>query len=134
MGADLEGTDDVLGMLDKLGEVGPTMMDLWGTDFLLIVDDEVPVDTHNLQWSIPANTDKGDWQWIVGTNVEYAPYVHEGHMTRPRTIDTGSYGGKMSYGGAQHFVPGNPFFDRTLSQTESKLQEYLTEAMEGVEG
>lgn len=127
MGADLEGTDDVLGMLDNLREVGPTMMDLWGTDFLTIVDDEVSVDTHNLQWSIPANTDRGDWQWIVGTNVEYAPYVHEGHMTRPAIKHP-----ERSHG--QRWVEGNPFFDNTLSQTESKLQEYLTEAMEGVEG
>lgn len=132
MGVDLQGQEDVLAMLEQLREVGTRMMDLWGTDFLTIVDDEVPVKTHNLQWSIPANTQRGDWQWIIGTNVEYASYVHEG--TGPHIIKGNPY---LFWSGADHPVtsvihpgtPENPFFDRTLDQTESKLEDYLTEAM-----
>lgn len=133
-GAEMD-PDDVLAMLSDLSTVGPKMMDLWGIDFLLIVDEEVPVDTHNLQWSIPANTQRSEWEWIVGTNVEYAPYVSEG--TPAHEIEGNPY---LFWSGADHPVrrvqhPGtsaNPFFDRTLDQTESKLEEYLTEAMEGV--
>lgn len=116
-------------LFTQLGEVGPKIMELWGVDFLVVVDDEVPVDTHNLQWSIPANTEKGDWSWTIGTNVEYAPFVHEGHMTRPRTVHTKNYG-SLKYGGSQRFIPGNPFFDRTLDTTESRLEDYRDQALE----
>ncbi len=111
-------SSDVMDMLSKLSDVGPKVMDLWGIDFLLIVDEEVPFITHNLQWSIPANTQRGEWSWIVGTNVEYAPPVHEGHMTRPAIKHP-----EKSKG--QRWVTGNPFFDRTLDQTEAKLEDYL---------
>lgn len=87
---------------------------------------EAPVLFGNLQNSI--STENVDlFTRLITPHVDYAIYVHDGHMTRPRTIDTGSYGGKMSYGGAQHFVPGNPFMDRAQATGESYVESLVDE-------
>lgn len=86
--------------------------------------DEAPFITHNLQGSLTWESN-GLLSWIIFPDegiAPYALYVILGHMTRPKTIDTGDYGGKMSYGGDQRMVPGNPFLDRADAASEADTQ------------
>jgi phage gpG-like protein len=67
------------------------------------------VDTGRLRNSVTHAVDGGDQSVIVGTNVEYAPYVHEG----------------------VHGKPGRPFLTEPIQQHQSEYREVFDEQMKG---
>jgi hypothetical protein len=133
MGAEINDADIQL-VFEGMKEIGLRAMVLMGSDFEAEAVQEAPIKTGNLRSSIQATT-KDDYMWIVGTNLEYAPYVHEG--TEPHVIEGNPW---LYWPGAEHPVrkvnhPGteaNPFFDRATDTVEGRLDEYIQMAMEDV--
>ena len=128
-----------------------------GNEFLRVVQDEIirrnAVDTRQLLSSFEKggagnvwNLEDGGLTLEVGTNVEYASYVNDGHWTNPKGVDVrfvpGSWdGSRFTYdpsasGGMvlkQHWVEGRHFWESGLriidkmfpELLEAKLQEWL---------
>lgn len=128
-----------------------------GTEFLRVVEDEIirreVMDTRLLLASFHEGGDGNVWEiddgglsLEVGTNVEYAAYVNDGHWTNPKGIDRrfvpGTWeGDRFVYDpGAttgmvlkQRWVEGSHYFDSAVrifekmfpDILEAKLQEWL---------
>ena len=85
-----------------------------------------PVDTGNLRDSIThAYNDDGEQvTLLVGTNVEYAPYVELGHHQQP-----GRFVPKIKKRLVRSWVPGKPFlrpaFDNHLGEIYQLVSDYL---------
>lgn len=125
--------------LEEFGEAGVrvirravelTAVDLWGN-----VQEEAPKITTRLagSWFLEQ---RGE-DWIIATNVHYAPYVHEG--TDPYTIEPVSARAlRFEIAGDVIFAkrvehPGisaNPFTDRAVQRTEARLQEFAEIAVQ----
>lgn len=93
--------------------------------------EEAPFITHNLETSIQISEGDGLFSRIVYPDEGIAPYalfVILGHMTRPSHVNTPM--GKMKYGGGQHFVPGNPFFDRAQPRAEAEIEQEIADFTE----
>lgn len=128
MSMEINGLDELMAAFDKLLKLGELSLEIMKDDFLSVAAEEVPRDTDTLANSIQQGVSGGFPEYIVGTDVEYAGYVHDGHMTRPSYVNTPH--GKMRYGGGQHMVPGNPFFDRSLDTVEGRIDVYADKAWE----
>lgn len=89
---------------------------------------EHPVyDTGNLARSINAQVDASGKAVTIGTNVEYAGYVHDGHAGHAVFFpDIGEY--RVVKGG---YTPGRPFLTDALEKTENveRLQEVLADVI-----
>ncbi|EQK39817.1 hypothetical protein C672_3637 [[Clostridium] bifermentans ATCC 638] len=85
-------------------EATQTFLNRVGTDFLKKVKIKTPVDTGYLKRSW--NMEQGHYRVTIGTNVEYAAAVEEGHRTRS--------------GG---FVEGKHMLKTTMEETESVIEE-----------
>lgn len=125
-----------------------------GLEFLRIVQDEIirrqVVDTRMLLQSFQKDDDdnlwrfsEGDLELEVGTTLDYASYVNDGHWTNPRGVERrfvpGHWDGdRFIYdpnekGGMilkQKWVKGNPYFDSGLKIIEKMLPNYLDALME----
>lgn len=133
-------TSDFLDLLNELSNVGSTVMQLMGADFWAESVLEAPVREGTLRGSIQA-TVQDNYQWIVGTDLEYALFVHDG--TRAHDIGSPVYigGGEWRYIGRSPTGKGkphpgteaNPFFDRATDTIEGRLEEYLTMAVEMIQ-
>lgn len=130
-----------------------------GNEFLRIVEDEIirrqVLDTRLLLASFHKGNDSNVWELTdggltleVGSTLEYAGYVNDGHWTNPKGVekrfvpgywdvdrfiyDPGAKGGMLL---KQHWVDGKPYWEsalRILEQMlpellEAKLQEWLDE-------
>lgn len=135
-------TIDIL--FDNAPEIGSTIIEMATLDFWGESTEAANIKTGNLRSSI--QYDIGEGQGIVGTNLEYAPYVHEGfpaHDIYPvgmvsylgATIRSGKQA--LYWEGADHPVPkvhhpgygGNPFFKDTIPIIEGRSDEYLSLTM-----
>lgn len=134
-------------LFEGLQGVGPQALEYLGFDFLAEATMEAPVRRGTLRGSIQA-TEQADYQWIIGSDLEYALYVHEG--TRPHLIEanhaqalgpleiSASYLGvtRSGFGFFKSVMhPGtapDPFFDRAIETVESRVDEYITMATEGI--
>lgn len=134
MSAEMDPTEVYL-LFEGAKELAPKVMELWGADFWSESVQEANIRKGTLRGSIQA-TLESDYMWIVGTNLEYAPYVHDG--TQPHMIMGNPW---LSWPGADHPVRkvmhpgygGNPWFNTAGETTTGRLEEYLNIAMEGLE-
>lgn len=148
----------------------PKQMKLWlealGVEFLSVVQDEIirlkVVDTRLLLNSFQKNADDGVWELTdgdltlsVGTNVEYASYVNDGHWTCkagetmrfiPGTWKGGTYnseknrweGGKFTYDPSaktgmvlkQKWVDGTFYWESAINICEKLFPQYLESALD----
>ena len=130
-----------------------------GTDFLGIVEDEIKrrkvMDTRLLLASFHEGGDGNVWELSndgltieVGTNVEYAKWVNDGHWTNPKGVESrfvpGRWEGdrfiyepsaKTGMVLKQKWVKGKPYFDSAKrifekifpNTLEAKLQQWINE-------
>jgi len=128
-----------------------------GFEFLRIVEDEIirrkVIDTRLLLISFQKGNDNNIWEMNeegltleVGTNLEYAGYVNDGHWTNPKGVDMrwvpGRWEGdrfihdpnaKTGMALKQHWVEGTHYWESGLKILESifpklldvKLQEWI---------
>ena len=128
-----------------------------GDEFLRVIQDEIErrkvMDSRLLLASFKKNTEGNVWKLEegeltleIGTNVEYAKYVNDGHWKNPKGVEQrfvpGYWDGDRfiydpsSKSGMilkQGWVPGKPYFDSALrildkmypDLLEKKLQEWL---------
>lgn len=121
-------TSEVELLFNGMLQIGELALEILKDDFLSETADEVPRLTNTLANSIQATG--GGGQWIIGTNIEYAGYVHEGHLTRPSHKQSGStYMGQSIAGQGQHWVEGNPFFERAIDTVEGRTEDYVSQAI-----
>lgn len=156
---------DLRGFIDRLERAASgdfkRQLELWidglGQDFLRIVQDEIirrkVLDTRLLLASFHKGGDSGLWELSdggltleVGSTLEYAGYVNDGHWTNPKGVERrfvpGYWNGDRfiydpaAEGGMvlkQHWVEGKHYFDSALTILENifpgifeaKLQEWL---------
>ena len=90
--------------------------------------DLCPVDTGLLRDSIThAYNDEGDQvTLLVGTNVEYAPYVELGHKQQP-----GRYVPKIGKRLKRSWVPGKPFLRPAFENHRDEIEQIILSTMEG---
>lgn len=138
-------------------------VDTIGFDFLRVVQDEIVrrkvIDTRLLLASFEKGSAGNIWEIVdggltleVGTNVEYATYVHDGHWTNSKGVAQrwvpGYWeGDRFIYDPAaktgmllkQKWVKGNPYFDSAIriynkifqASLEVKLEEWLDKYLGG---
>jgi hypothetical protein len=138
-------------------------VDTIGFDFLRVVQDEIVrrkvIDTRLLLASFEKGSAGNIWEIAdggltleVGTNVEYATYVHDGHWTNSKGVAQrwvpGYWeGDRFIYDPAaktgmllkQKWVKGNPYFDSAIriynkifqASLEVKLEEWLDKYLGG---
>ena len=93
-----------------------------GEEFLRLVEDEIirreAIDTRLLLASFHKGGDSNVWELSeggltleVGSTLEYASYVNDGHWTNPQ--------------GVAEWVKGKPYFDSALRILEKMLPELL---------
>lgn len=112
--------------VSKFEELGPAIISNMAADFDAEATEEAPIRHGGLRGSIQAGIRQlDDFNWMVGSNLEYAPPVHDGHLTRPAIKHP-----ERSKG--QHWVEGNPFFDRAGETVSGRLDEYEEMAKEDV--
>ena len=120
-----------------------------GEEFLRLVEDEIirreAIDTRLLLASFHKGGDSNVWELSeggltleVGSTLEYASYVNDGHWTNPQGVaarfvpgnwngdrfeyDPSAKGGMML---RQQWVKGKPYFDSALRILEKMLPELL---------
>lgn len=136
-----------------------------GNEFLRIVQDEIKrrkvMDSRLLLASFEKGGEGNVWELTtsgglvleVGTNLDYAAYVNDGHWTNPKGVairwvpgywegDRFIYDPEAKTGMAlkQHWVEGKHYFDGALrafepvfrASAEAKLREWLETFFEGV--
>ena len=125
-----------------------------GNEFLRIVEDEIirrkVLDTRLLLASFHKGDSNNLWELTegnltleVGSTLEYAGYVNDGHWTNPKGVDRrfvpGYWqGDRFIYdptaeGGMvlkQHFVDGKPYFDSALRILDKMLPEFLDKKLQ----
>lgn len=125
-----------------------------GNEFLRIVEDEIirrkVLDTRLLLASFHKGDGNNLWELTegnltleVGSTLEYAGYVNDGHWTNPKGVDRrfvpGYWqGDRFIYdptaeGGMvlkQHFVAGKPYFDSALRILDKMLPEFLDKKLQ----
>lgn len=125
-----------------------------GNEFLRIVEDEIirrkVLDTRLLLASFHKSDGNNLWELTegnltleVGSTLEYAGYVNDGHWTNPKGVDRrfvpGYWlGDRFIYdptaeGGMmlkQHFVDGKPYFDSALRILDKMLPEFLDKKLQ----
>lgn len=125
-----------------------------GNEFLRIVEDEIirrkVLDTRLLLASFHKGDGNSLWELTegnltleVGSTLEYAGYVNDGHWTNPKGVDRrfvpGYWqGDRFIYdptaeGGMvlkQHFVDGKPYFDSALHILDKMLPEFLDKKLQ----
>ena len=133
MGLEVVISESLLNALhDKSQNIGNKLTVLGDTisqDIQKLAQEEAPKITGNLRASIKIDSE-GPFSYIIYPDegvAPYALYVILGHMTRPRTVDTGGMMGKVSYGGNQHFVEGNDFLQRAEDGSQSIIDEDVNE-------
>ena len=92
--------------------------------------DLCPVDTGRLRDSITHaySTDTGDGSAVllVGTNVEYAPYVELGHRQQP-----GRFVPKIKKRLVRAWVPGKPFLRPAFENHTDEIEKIIYDTFKG---
>ena len=131
-----------------------------GLEFLRIIQDEIirrqVVDTRMLLQSFQKDDDNNVWtlseedlELEVGTTLEYASYVNDGHWTNPKGVEKRFIPGDVEIGPdgkvvkfqynpsvstgitlKQKWVSGKPYFTSGLKVIEKMLPNYLDALME----
>ena len=147
MGADVD-SQEVLDLFDEFVKVGSNALEFMSMDFWELSTEKANIDKGTLRGSIQADK-VNDYQWIVGTNLEYALAVHDGYDAHwiygsagPSYMGQSITGkkGMLYWPGAKHPVwrvhnpgyKGNPFFDDSLEIIENNLDEYVERAMKAI--
>ena len=86
-----------------------------------------PVDTGRLHDSITHayNDDGHQVTLLVGTNVEYAPYVELGHRQQP-----GRFVWKIKKRLKRSWVPGKPFLRPAFENHTSEIEKVILDALQ----
>ena len=89
--------------------------------------DICPVDTGRLRDSITHayNDDGHQVTLLVGTNVEYAPYVELGHRQTP-----GRFVPKIGKRLVRSWVPGKPFLRPAFEDHTAEIEKIILDSME----
>ena len=92
--------------------------------------DICPVDTGRLRDSITHayNDDGNQVTLLVGTNVEYAPYVELGHKQQP-----GRYVPRIGKRLVRSWVPGKPFLRPAIENHLTEISKLIIDTLEGRE-
>ena len=131
MGMDVN-TSELELLFEDLKELSSKVLEFLAWDFESESTKLANVQTGKLMASIQARP-QSDLSWVVGTDIEYAPYVHEGfpaHEIKATNAKALSLPDGNFYSHVWHpgYV-GNPFFDDTTDIIESQLEKYLELAM-----
>lgn len=105
--------DAVLRELDRNVEKALTMIGLQAVGY---AQEYAHVDTGNLRNSIQSEVDMSDDSVVIGTDVEYAPYVEFGHLQ-----EVGRFVPKLGKRLVKPQAPAYPFLRPAL---EKHLEEY----------
>lgn len=105
--------DAVLRELDRKVEKTLTMIGLQAVGY---AQEYAHVDTGNLRNSIQSEVDMSDDSVVIGTDVEYAPYVEFGHLQ-----EVGRFVPKIKKRLVQPKAPAYPFLRPAI---EKHLEEY----------
>lgn len=156
---DTAGADKFFGALEAAARGGfrkelELFLEGLGNEFLRIVEDEIirrkVLDTRLLLASFHKGDGNNLWELTegnltleVGSTLEYAGYVNDGHWTNPKGVDRrfvpGYWqGDRFIYdptaeGGMmlkQHFVDGKPYFDSALRILDKMLPEFLDKKLQ----
>lgn len=156
---DTAGTDKFFDALEAAARGGfrkelELFLEGVGNEFLRIVEDEIirrkVLDTRLLLASFHKGDGNNLWELTegnltleVGSTLEYAGYVNDGHWTNPKGVDRrfvpGYWqGDRFIYdptaeGGMvlkQHFVDGKPYFDSALRILDKMLPEFLDKKLQ----
>lgn len=142
----LRGFDEFIRALGDMGDEAKQdfkdFLDLEGFQFLDAVQDKIiameVVDTRRLLNSFDQGSTDGMWSFTnggltlsVGTNVEYAAAVNDGHKQKRRWVPGVWNNGKFEYRpGAdtgmmltEKFIPGRPYWDNAVQSFERIFQE-----------
>lgn len=94
--------------------------------------DICPVDTGRLRDSIThaysEDVDDHSVVLLVGTNVEYAPYVELGHRQQP-----GRFVPKIKKRLKRDWVPGKPFLRPAFENHTKEIEQVILDALENAE-
>ena len=127
-------TSEVYLVFDGLKEIGDIALEAMAMDLWAEATELANVKTGDLRSSIQAQGEGS--QWVVGTDLEYALYVHEGtpehDIGSPINIDGHwVYIGRSPKGkGKPHpGYKGNPFFDDATNIVEGRTDEYIQQAI-----
>ena len=90
--------------------------------------DICPVDTGRLRDSITYayNDDDSQVTLLIGTNVEYAPYVELGHKQQP-----GRYVPRIGKRLVRSWVPAKPFLRPAIENHASEICQLIIDTLEG---
>ncbi|ARK23307.1 phage portal protein [Sporosarcina sp. P37] len=156
---EIEGLDAFMKALDKASNGGlrdemALWLDMMGLEFLDVVQDEIigtgTVDTGRLLNSFGKGDGDNVWRASnggltieVGTNVDYAVYVNDGHMTNPDGVETRWVPGHWSGNrfvyepGAdtgmllkQQWVPGTHYWDFAFAIFEKMFGKNLDQKLQ----
>lgn len=127
MGVEFDPTDALM-ILNNLKEAGPRALAFLTIDFSAEAVSNANVKTGTLRSSIQAEQ-QDDTSWIVGTNLEYASFPHDGFdsFELNRSVNIG---GNWVYIKTHPGYEGNPFFTDAGTTVEGNVEEYITMAVE----
>lgn len=147
LGFSIEGWDDFVNnfsaLVDKWEDKKAVLLKRMGNVYHAEVIPHVPVDTSRLVDNIFIFEDGIPQDYIeVGTNVEYALYVNDGHVQHKRFLpaDKLSVGGKAKYlknGGkgimlSERYVKGAFFMEKGMNDAKPRLTRLVNSFMEQI--
>lgn len=148
MGAEIN-LSEIKELFEEAKNIGELALEYLALDYWTESVEEAPIKRGTLRGSIQAEQ-VSIHNWIIGTNLEYALYVHEGTRSYPITAQSAEALGPLdiafSYLGVSHSgygffksvqhpgIEGNPFFDRTTETVEGRIEEFIGMAVAEVGG
>lgn len=143
-GLTIEGWDEFTKnfsqLVDKWDEKKAELLKRMGNIYLAEIIPNVPVDTSRLVDSIYVITDGIPHDYVeVGTNVEYALYVNDGHVQHKRFLPVSrlSAGGRSKYiknDGkgimlSERYVAGTYFMEKGLNSAKTRFERLVDSFM-----
>lgn len=133
----IEGLDRLKKKLDSYTDKGSVQEALTRSCLLVEADSKIlcPVDDGQLRQSITYEVD--NYTGAVGTNVEYAPYVHQG--TGIFAVNGDGRKDRWCYKdekGVWHTTRGqqpNPFLERALDINKNKIKQIFKDEIRGTD-
>lgn len=118
-----EMNDKVLAVLESIG------LHLEGEAKDELENDPRRIDTGNLRNSITHAVDEGDKAVLIGTNVEYGIYVHEGTgiyaVNGDGRKDPWGYVGSDGKYHITHGIKPNRFLKNAVERNEDQIRDYV---------
>lgn len=128
-------------LVDRWGDKKRVLLERMGNIYHSEVIPLVPVDTSRLVDNIFVGGVEGD-EIEVGTNVEYALYVNDGHVQHKRFLPASrlTVGGKTKYlkAGAkgimlsERYVTGSHFMENGMTNAKPRLERLVNSFMEQI--